>query len=809
MEAESRFRRARRCTRVRLPASLRPSLPAVRLRRACGALVLALVATTVASLPSPAATSSSVVGATVVSSTSLDRDGCRSGVAGSTLLGNLTAGTGVVSSSDCRIVFGSSNDTTKLVASQADGTGTAMASPDVTLTRSSDGQRMYDVDMSSPTDALAVGQQGALRRWNGATWSTLASGSSAAFLGVSASAAPALWVTTSSGGIRGSSNDGSTWSPQYTAAGALNDVDAASATVAWAVGDGGAVAATTNGTSWTAQTSNVTAHLKRIEALSTTSAVAVGFGGKVIHTTNGGSTWTPIAAGVSYDLYGLAGNASWLVAAGSGGAIQSTDGGTTWTPLTGMPSSSWLAVAVQGPGTVLLFGDTGELYRTTDGGTTWARIDTVWDNDYRSATQFGGTFVASGDGAQLLVSSNAGTSWTPSPEYLPNLYGMYADGRDEAWAVGSGGTIRHTTDGGATFTNQSSGTSATLVEMTGSGPLRLWAVGETGAIVSSNDGGASWTPRTSGVGVRLRAVEAADENTVWAAGSSGTILRSTNGGASWSAATLGTQALSSVAAGSTQVAWVGGSGQYVARTINGGTTWTPVTVPAGMNGDVIRVAGASSDGQRVVIGGSSTGLVYRTSNAGASWTAISAFSNSTVADLAASDDGAIAVATGFTVMATFDGGLTAITAPGGNPTRSAKGLAMSSSHAIWVAGDSYTIAHLDTGSATVPDFSDDVANSSGSDWGTAGASFFGACLRALTSATADTWAVDADATCTASDTDPWRAIPASRAAPGAVVAHTTTPGASASADLRFGFRVGATLPTGGYTASVRFEVIAP
>ncbi len=73
------------------------------------------------------------------------------------------------------------------------------------------------------------------------------------------------------------------------------------------------------------------------------------------------------------------------------------------------------------------------------------------------------------------------------------------------------------------------------------------AVGDLGTIVRTTDGGDTWTPQTSGTTDILRAVSFVDANTGTVVGgaqgisrSSGTILRTTDGGATWIRQTSGT-----------------------------------------------------------------------------------------------------------------------------------------------------------------------------------------------------------------------------------------------------------------------------
>lgn len=90
-------------------------------------LVAALLAAGV--MPAPAATGGTVVSATVPSATSVIASGCAAGLAGRTDLGLVAPGSLAVTSIDCSVAFGSSNDTAQLRLRQTDRTGVAMWMP--------------------------------------------------------------------------------------------------------------------------------------------------------------------------------------------------------------------------------------------------------------------------------------------------------------------------------------------------------------------------------------------------------------------------------------------------------------------------------------------------------------------------------------------------------------------------------------------------------------------------------------------------------------------------------------------------------
>lgn len=106
---------------------------------------------------------------------------------------------------------------------------------------------------------------------------------------------------------------------------------------------------------------------------------------------------------------------------------------------------------------------------------------------------------------------------------------------------------------------------------------------------------------------------------------------------------------------------------------------------------------------------------------------------------------------------------------------------------------------------TIADFAPGV-----NDWAPTGSNHFGVCLDAVNVATTTpVWTVDAD-TCTASNADPWRGVPANGSLPAAKVAHTNASALqTGSASLRFGFRTSGSQAPGLYVAPLTFEVVAP
>ena len=144
-----------------------------------------------------------------------------------------------------------------------------------------------------------------------------------------------------------------------------------------------------------------------------------------------------------------------------------------------------------------------------------------------------------------------------------------------SWAVGEGGAILATTDGGATWKAQSAQISATLNAVTFVDARRGWAVGEGGVILATTNGGAAWKAQSAQITATLNAVAFVDATHGWAAGSGG-IFATTNGGAAWKAQSAGISAtLNAITFLSTTRGWAVGGGGAILATTSGGFSAAP------------------------------------------------------------------------------------------------------------------------------------------------------------------------------------------------------------------------------------------
>ncbi|OGL71890.1 hypothetical protein A3D69_03155 [Candidatus Uhrbacteria bacterium RIFCSPHIGHO2_02_FULL_54_11] len=232
------------------------------------------------------------------------------------------------------------------------------------------------------------------------------------------------------------------------------------------------------------------------------------------------------------------------------------------------------------------------------------------------AIDFSGNFgVATANGSSVLVTQDGGKNWSVVAAGFGSYFAVDVLNATTAVIVGTGGTIRKTTDSGATWPAQTSGTRNNLrgVDMITS--MLGVAVGDGGEIVKTVNGGITWTPQTSGVSVSLKDVAMATSIVGWAVGNNGTILKTVTSGTTWTPQTSGvTSSMTTVDPISTTAAWAGTSSGTLLKTLNGGTTWTPSTM-SGVTYVVDLDFYTATQGLLTT-----SAAIYETSNSGTTWT---------------------------------------------------------------------------------------------------------------------------------------------------------------------------------------------
>ncbi len=259
-------------------------------------------------------------------------------------------------------------------------------------------------------------------------------------------------------------------------------------------------------------------------------------------STGAQSNWTLRYADQIGDLNSIAWTGSKLVASSSHdfSLLVSSDG-VTWTMdsnLTtggdgsGIPYVVWVGnqlIAMTSADSTLLTSPDGVTWTwrpTPDPGTTYTMSGGV---------STGGKLVLVGWVGYVLTSSDGGATWASQNSGTANqLYSVVWTGTLLV-AAGEAGTVLTSPDG-VTWTSQNSGTANDLLSLVWTG-TRLVAVGEAGTILTSSNG-LSWTSQNSGTANDLFSVIWTGSQVV-AVGGSGTVLSSPDGVAwtSWNSGT--------------------------------------------------------------------------------------------------------------------------------------------------------------------------------------------------------------------------------------------------------------------------------
>ena len=234
------------------------------------------------------------------------------------------------------------------------------------------------------------------------------------------------------------------------------------------------VATTVGSLDWAGQNPSV---IVRTQSPNSASTNPCNYGG---YSRDGGTTWNPIPAcptGVDSRNGGvLAVDASgamlmWAPALASSSPQFSTDGGNTWTAVTGIFTAPAVVADKVAPKVFYAFTGSRFYSTTASGGTAFSQVN--------SALPASGSCNGSGCGIPVASFAKGGDIWLP---------------------LGSSG-LRHSTDGGATWTNPSNVSWANSIAVgapaggTSVPAIYLYGIASPAAVLAvyrSDDNGATW-----------------------------------------------------------------------------------------------------------------------------------------------------------------------------------------------------------------------------------------------------------------------------------------------------------------------------
>jgi phosphatidylinositol-3-phosphatase len=596
---------------------------------------------------------------------------------------------------------------------------------------------LASISCPSTSTCFAVGDAGTIVATtnSGATWAPQPTGTAADLTGIACPSSSACVAVGNGGTILRTGDGGATWSkPSSGTVRQLNAVTCPTGDRCYAAGTAGTILTSADGGgSWNAQSSGTDSTLFAISCPDADTCYAGGdvylphegpigptWWDAVLKTSDGGGTW------VIHDTNQPANRVRAIACsdpsrcylAGADFGSKTTDGGATWNSpgggyndgaryfgITCASTTNCVAVGVRSASfNVTGFPPVGQITSMSDGssftrqasgtpdvlrsvscptaaacyavgdrGTILARSDGVhWSEQSRNAVPIPAsmgslrtpptrtpqllgascpstsTCFAVGDGGSISATTNGGGHW--SSQSSPTNDRLYAVGCAKAStgcvAAGDRGTIAGTSTG-TSWSEQSSGTSQALTGVSCPVAGSCVVVGDQGTILTTTDGGATWHSRPSGTDADLNAVSCASASLCTAVGSLGTILKTTNGGDSWTTPASGTTAyLGGVSCPRrTNDCYAAGQAGTLLATTDGSKTWA--AKPTGVSDQLNSISCVSATS---CVATGSTGTVLSTASGGTSWTVqgtgttrnlTAASCASTTACIAAGDTGTI------------------------------------------------------------------------------------------------------------------------------------------------------------------------
>jgi len=310
---------------------------------------------------------------------------------------------------------------------------------------------------------------------------------------------------------------------------ALRDVFFTSPQRGFAVGDRGTILCTDDGgQTWSQLASDTEANLRSVSFISEAEGWIAGGGtreysgssfGVVLATEDGGETWNVVCdqklPGVYRiqffsDVEGIAvGDAT---DQRSTGLHSTTDGGRTWSPIPGDPTNCWRTAEFASSKFALLAGEKGTFGSLANGQVTNSTpLGGLRGIKASSLDRPAKTMWAVGDGGLVVRSSDGGASWPAADSTMPAESKMVFDFtavaalKDEVWVGGTpGSVIWHSPDGGASWQAEPTTETTPIYAIRCLPGGKRVAVGALGKILV-REGDTPWTT-VRGAGRRLAAL---------------------------------------------------------------------------------------------------------------------------------------------------------------------------------------------------------------------------------------------------------------------------------------------------------------
>jgi photosystem II stability/assembly factor-like uncharacterized protein len=327
------------------------------------------------------------------------------------------------------------------------------------------------------------------------------------------------------------------------------------------------------------------ASLHAVQFIDRKIAWTVGDHGVALRTTDGGRSWEPRFLPADLSFHAVHFNSQetgWAAGATTtpytqvvvGAVYQTTDAGRTWRQVNRVPLPRILAIRFFNERDGIAAGESNERFAsgvlvTHDGGQNWESVQTA----FSSAASTTALTDAANQQLDVVQPSTRSDGWKAAA--FSRLDRGAVVGRQSRRAIIARGQLLPGRGGGSDLRSHTG--VAITHERSG------WAVGDGGTVLRTLDGGLVWQapeallPELARTLFDFRAIDAIGDS-IWIAGSPGSLVwRSTDGGASWHALPTGSALPIHSIDFSTETDGVAvGAMGMILRTADGGQTWQPI-----------------------------------------------------------------------------------------------------------------------------------------------------------------------------------------------------------------------------------------